>query len=42
MCDKWMRTREKQKAKFNNEPKENKKDTIHNGKLGKISEEQLK
>jgi hypothetical protein len=23
----------KQKAKFNNEPKENKRDTIHNGKL---------
>jgi hypothetical protein len=31
----------KQKAKFNNEPKENKKDTIHNGKLEK-KEEQLK
>jgi hypothetical protein len=32
----------KQKAKYNKEPKENKGDIIHNGKLGKISDEQLK
>jgi len=32
----------KQKAKFNKETKENKTDTIHNGKLGKVSEKELK
>jgi len=34
--------REKAEAKFNNESKENKRDNVHNGKLGQISEEQLK
>jgi hypothetical protein len=32
----------KQKAKFNKERKENKGDAIHNVKLGKVSDEQLK
>jgi hypothetical protein len=37
-----MRAREISKAKFNNVPKDSKRDTIHNRKLEKISEEQLK
>jgi hypothetical protein len=30
-----MRNKREQKAKFNKEPKENEKNTIHNRKLGK-------
>jgi hypothetical protein len=36
------REREIYKAKFNNKPKGNKRDTIYNGKSEKRSEEQLK
>jgi hypothetical protein len=42
VCDEWIENERKQKAKFNKEPKENKRDTIHKGIIGKISEEQLK
>ena len=34
-----IENKENQEGKFNNEPKENKEYTIHNGKLGKLSEE---